>query len=43
FIINTGLATAADIENLIALVQREVAAHAGVDLVTEVHRIGVPE
>ncbi|MES9941122.1 MAG: UDP-N-acetylmuramate dehydrogenase [Candidatus Thiodiazotropha sp. 6PLUC2] len=43
FIINTGQATAADIENLIALVQREVAAHAGVDLVTEVHRIGVPE
>lgn len=43
FIINTGQATAADIENLIALVQREVAVHAGVDLVTEVHRIGVPE
>ncbi|MES9833704.1 MAG: UDP-N-acetylmuramate dehydrogenase [Candidatus Thiodiazotropha sp. LLP2] len=43
FIINAGQATAADIENLIELVQREVAAHSGVDLVTEVHRIGVPD
>ncbi|MET0070028.1 MAG: UDP-N-acetylmuramate dehydrogenase [Candidatus Thiodiazotropha sp.] len=40
FIINTGSATAEDIELLIAEVQREVAARSGVELVTEVHRIG---
>lgn len=40
FIINTGSATARDIELLIAEVQREVAARSGVELVTEVHRIG---
>ncbi|MBT2968787.1 MAG: UDP-N-acetylenolpyruvoylglucosamine reductase [gamma proteobacterium symbiont of Ctena orbiculata] len=40
FIINTGSATAKDIELLIAEVQREVAARSGVELVTEVHRIG---
>ncbi|MFC1365819.1 MAG: UDP-N-acetylenolpyruvoylglucosamine reductase, partial [gamma proteobacterium symbiont of Ctena orbiculata] len=32
--------TARDIELLIAEVQREVAARSGVELVTEVHRIG---
>lgn len=40
FIINTGQATAADIEALIEMVQREVEASTGVALVTEVHRIG---
>ncbi len=40
FIINTGQATARDIEMLIAEVQREVAVHSGVELKTEVHRIG---
>lgn len=40
FIINTGDATARDIEMLIAEVQREVAAQSGIELTTEVHRIG---
>ena len=40
FIVNTGDATAADIEQLIALVQDEVERQTGVRLVTEVHRIG---
>ena len=40
FIVNTGDATAADIEQLIALVQDEVERRTGVRLVTEVHRIG---
>jgi UDP-N-acetylmuramate dehydrogenase len=40
FIINTGSATAQDIEMLIAEVQRVVAAHSGIELKTEVHRIG---
>jgi UDP-N-acetylmuramate dehydrogenase len=40
FIVNTGQATAADIEALIEMVQREVEASTGVALVTEVHRIG---
>lgn len=40
FIVNTGSARAADIEQLIELVQREVEARTGVRLVTEVHRIG---
>jgi UDP-N-acetylmuramate dehydrogenase len=43
FIINTGKATAADIEALIELVQREVEACSGVVLVTEVQRIGEPK
>jgi UDP-N-acetylmuramate dehydrogenase len=40
FIVNTGQATAQDIEMLIAEVQREVAQHSGIELKTEVHRIG---
>lgn len=40
FIVNTGNASAADIEQLIELVQQEVEKQAGVRLVTEVHRIG---
>jgi UDP-N-acetylmuramate dehydrogenase len=40
FIVNTGHATAADVEQLIALVQAEVERQTGVKLVTEVHRIG---
>jgi UDP-N-acetylmuramate dehydrogenase len=40
FIVNTGQATAADVEQLIALVQAEVERQTGVKLVTEVHRIG---
>ncbi|MES9993084.1 MAG: UDP-N-acetylmuramate dehydrogenase [Candidatus Thiodiazotropha sp.] len=40
FIINTGTATAEDIELLIAEVQREVAAKCGIELRTEVHRLG---
>ncbi len=41
FIINTGEATAADIEALIALVQQEVEQQSGIHLKTEVHRVGV--
>jgi UDP-N-acetylmuramate dehydrogenase len=40
FIINTGNATARDIESLIAEVRREVAARSGIELQTEVHCIG---
>jgi UDP-N-acetylmuramate dehydrogenase len=40
FIINTGDASAADIEALIALIQEVVEQKTGVKLVTEVHRIG---
>ncbi|RLW68308.1 MAG: UDP-N-acetylenolpyruvoylglucosamine reductase [gamma proteobacterium symbiont of Stewartia floridana] len=43
FIVNTGDATAADIETLIETVQREVKQATGVDLITEVHRIGGPK
>ena len=43
FIINTGLAKAADIEALIERVQLEVARQFGIELVTEVHRVGIPE
>lgn len=42
FIVNTGQATAADIEALIAHVQASVAQHSGVQLVPEVHVIGEP-
>ncbi|MCU7857263.1 MAG: UDP-N-acetylmuramate dehydrogenase [Candidatus Thiodiazotropha sp. (ex Lucinoma borealis)] len=42
FIINTGAATADDIERLISVVQQEVEKLSGVVLVTEVHRIGEP-
>ncbi|MCU7880581.1 MAG: UDP-N-acetylmuramate dehydrogenase [Candidatus Thiodiazotropha sp. (ex Lucinoma aequizonata)] len=42
FIINTGAATADDIERLISVVQQEVKKQSGVVLVTEVHRIGEP-
>ena len=41
FIINTGSATAADIERLIARIQQMVAQKSGVHLVPEVHRVGV--
>jgi UDP-N-acetylmuramate dehydrogenase len=41
FIVNTGTATAADIEALIERMQREVEARFGVRLVPEVHRVGV--
>ena len=40
FIINTGRATAEDIEQLIEEVQRVVQQQTGINLVTEVHRIG---
>jgi UDP-N-acetylmuramate dehydrogenase len=40
FIVNTRAASAADIEQLITLVQNEVEQQTGVKLVTEVHRIG---
>jgi UDP-N-acetylmuramate dehydrogenase len=40
FIVNTGRATARDIEMLIAEVQREVATQSGIELKAEVHRIG---
>jgi UDP-N-acetylmuramate dehydrogenase len=40
FIINTGNASAADIEQLIGLVQQEVEAASGVRLQTEVHIVG---
>ncbi|MBL3589116.1 MAG: UDP-N-acetylmuramate dehydrogenase [gamma proteobacterium endosymbiont of Lamellibrachia anaximandri] len=40
FIINTGDATAADIEALIKKVQSEVEQHSGVLLLPEVHRVG---
>lgn len=42
FIINTGAATAADIEALIEHVQRSVQLQTGVVLTTEVHIIGEP-
>jgi UDP-N-acetylmuramate dehydrogenase len=40
FIINMGSATARDIEMLITEVQRAVAVHSGIELKTEVHRLG---
>lgn len=42
FLINTGNATAADIENLGEEVRRRVLAHSGTDLRWEIKRIGVP-
>ncbi|RMF95552.1 MAG: UDP-N-acetylmuramate dehydrogenase [Gammaproteobacteria bacterium] len=42
FIINTGGATAADIERLIETVRERVAAETGVQLVPEVHIVGEP-
>jgi len=42
FIINTGAASAADIESLIAHVRTEVARQHGVTLQTEVHMVGEP-
>ena len=41
FIINAGTATAADIEQLIGLVQRRVAEQSGIELHTEVRIIGI--
>ncbi len=43
FIINTGAARAVEIEALIERVQGEVERRFGVRLVTEVHRVGIPE
>lgn len=40
FIVNTGDATASDIEQLIEAVQSQVEAETGIRLITEVHRIG---
>jgi UDP-N-acetylmuramate dehydrogenase len=40
FIVNTGSATAADIEQLIALVQAQVKRETGIELMPEVHRLG---
>ena len=40
FIVNTGNATAADIENLIQYVQKKVKEHQGVELQTEVCMVG---
>ena len=40
FIVNTGEATAADIESLILLVQQKVAQEHGVKLQPEVHIVG---
>ncbi|HEY7687520.1 MAG TPA: UDP-N-acetylmuramate dehydrogenase [Dongiaceae bacterium] len=42
FLINTGTATAADIENLGEEVRRRVKQQSGVDLQWEIRRIGVP-
>jgi UDP-N-acetylmuramate dehydrogenase len=42
FLINTGDATAADLEQLGEEVRRRVAAHSGIDLRWEIRRIGVP-
>ena len=42
FLINTGDATAADIESLGEEVRRRVKAQSGVDLQWEIRRIGVP-
>jgi UDP-N-acetylmuramate dehydrogenase len=41
FIVNTGGARASDIEALIERVQTEVAHRFGVQLITEIHRVGV--
>jgi len=43
FIINTGSARSAEIEALIERVQQEVRRQFGVQLVTEVHRVGVAQ
>jgi len=42
FLINTGAATAADLEALGEEVRRRVRASAGIDLQWEIKRIGVP-
>ena len=42
FLINTGAATAADIEALGEEVRRRVLEHSGVELEWEIRRIGVP-
>jgi len=42
FMINTGTATAADLEGLGEAVRADVLARAGVDLQWEIKRIGVP-
>lgn len=42
FVINTGQASAADIEALIEHIQKQVEQHSGVRLQTEVHIVGVP-
>jgi UDP-N-acetylmuramate dehydrogenase len=40
FIVNLGEAKAADIEDLIQLVQQQVEAHTGVQLIPEVQMVG---
>jgi UDP-N-acetylmuramate dehydrogenase len=42
FLINTGTASAADLEHLGELVRQRVRAHCGTDLEWEIRRIGVP-
>jgi UDP-N-acetylmuramate dehydrogenase len=42
FLLNTGGATAADLEGLGEEVRARVLAHSGVDLHWEIKRIGVP-
>jgi UDP-N-acetylmuramate dehydrogenase len=41
FLINTGTATAHDLESLGEAVRQKVLEHSGVDLRWEIHRVGV--
>jgi len=43
FLINTGQATAADIETLGETVRNRVKDHSGIELHWEIKRIGLPE
>ncbi len=43
FLINTGGATAADLENLGELVRKRVFQHSGIELVWEIMRVGEPD
>jgi UDP-N-acetylmuramate dehydrogenase len=42
FLINTGGATAADLENLGELVRKKVFQHSGIELQWEIRRVGEP-
>ena len=42
FLINTGTATAADLENLGELVRKKVSKHSQIELMWEIMRIGEP-